>query len=140
MNQIYIKVFCVIAFYFLISIYQFNLEILNTVQKLIKNKNVLRSVMSQKETEQEVLKLDVFDLKQNLLPKEIYDPIQCNRSALVIVDTMLCIHNPKNDIASKTIMESGVWEESMLKEILTYLKENPDVLLLDVGSQIGNFF
>ena len=139
MNQIYIKVFCVIAFYFLISIYQFNLEILNTVQKLIKNKNVLRSVMSQKETEQEVLKLDVFDLKQNLLPKEIYDPIQCNRSALVIVDTMLCIHNPKNDIVSKTIMQFGIWEVSMLKDLLKHLKENPDVLFLDIGAQIGNF-
>ena len=42
--------------------------------------------------------VNIFDLKQNLEPAEIYDKIKCKESTLYEITTVLCVHDLNNDI------------------------------------------
>ncbi len=57
----------------------------------------------------------VFDLNDELKPIEVYDKIQCRKSAKIIVETTLCIHPVESDIyVSASIWNSGAWERSIV--------------------------
>ena len=56
--------------------------------------------------------------------------------------TILCMHDLERDIeVSKRIWNSttGVFEEETLKLFTNYLAENPDWLVIDFGSHIGQY-
>lgn len=55
--------------------------------------------------------VNLFDLSQQLRPENVYNSIQCKKSGLFIVSTLLCVHNVENDVyVSGSIINIGVWE------------------------------
>ena len=82
----------------------------------------------------------VFNLSNNLEPKNLYDSIKCRESANVFVRTTLCVHDIKRDTyVSESIWRTGVWELNILSAYMEYINNNPDWLVLDIGSQIGQY-
>lgn len=56
-----------------------------------------------------------FKLSQPLLPANIYDPIQCRKSAVYFVSTTLCVHDINKDVhVSGSIWRDGVWEPHII--------------------------
>ena len=85
----------------------------------------------------------LFDLTQPLEPAADYEKIKCKQSSKFIVKTILCVHDLARDtVISRHIWEekSGVFEEATLKLFTNYLAENPDWLVIDLGSHIGRCF
>jgi len=86
-------------------------------------------------------KIQIFDLTQELIPEELYNSIQCRKSAEFIVTTYLCVHKlEKDQYVSGSIIKNGVWESQILGPFTNYLNDNPDWLVLDVGAQIGDSY
>ena len=84
--------------------------------KNITNKNVLSNVAASQPVNQSVNvkeHVKIFDLNQVLEPKSIYDGIKCRESALMLVKTILCVHDlNKDSFVSKDIWQLGVWEQN----------------------------
>jgi hypothetical protein len=86
-------------------------------------------------------KIKIINLGQPLIPEELYDSIECRKSAVFIVSTLLCVHDKENDMhVSGQIINNGAWEAHILSPFTRYIKDNPDWLVLDVGAQIGIYF
>ena len=85
--------------------------------------------------------LNRFDLTQDLLPNEIYTQIICRRSIDVVVNTTLCIHDPKklDRAISYRIWKDGIWERQILGPFMRILQEYPDILVFDLGANIGEY-
>jgi hypothetical protein len=63
----------------------------------------------------------VFNLKKKFDPSETYNLIQCRKSATIIVETTLCVHDIKRDTrVSASIWKNGVWEAHILGFLITY--------------------
>lgn len=61
----------------------------------------------------------VFDLKQNLEPRELYSHIECRESARFYTSVTICTHNFEDDVhVSGSILRGGVWESEILSNNL----------------------
>jgi hypothetical protein len=59
--------------------------------------------------------IKTFDLRSELEPSELYDPIRCRTSEKILVQTILCIHDLKKDVfVSEYIWRDGVWERKII--------------------------
>jgi FkbM family methyltransferase len=84
--------------------------------------------------------VNLFDLSQQLKPDNVYNSIECKKSGLFIVSTLLCVHNVENDVyVSGSIINIGVWEAHLLRLFTNYINNNPNWLVIDVGAQIGQY-
>lgn len=88
-----------------------------------------------------VSKVDVFDLKKPLEPKEAYNFIECRKSAVIRdISTDICVHDRTKDLAiSVQILDSGVWEREILDDFLVSLQKCKDCLVFDLGANIGQY-
>jgi len=69
----------------------------------------------QKEIQKEKANVNQIKLNLPLLPANIYDPIQCRKSALYFVSTTLCVHDINKDVhVSGSIWRDGVWEPHII--------------------------
>jgi hypothetical protein len=60
----------------------------------------------------------IFDLNNELEPKDIYDSIQCRKSIEVYVITTFCVHDLNRDKGiSVSLMEHGIWELNILSNV-----------------------
>jgi FkbM family methyltransferase len=88
----------------------------------------------------EINKVNIFDLKQPMLPKYVYDKIECRKSAPYVVITTLCVHPKEKDIhVSGSILNIGAWEDHVLRPFIKYVSNHSDWLVIDVGAQIGQY-
>ena len=79
----------------------------------IKN-NFLAKIKS-KEIREEKANVNKIQLSLPLLPANIYDPIQCRKSAVFFVSTTLCVHDINKDVyVSASIWKDGLWEQEIL--------------------------
>ena len=59
--------------------------------------------------------IKIFDLKSQLEPKGVYEPIKCRKSAKLFVETTLCVHDIENDVwVSGAIWKNGLWKRQTI--------------------------
>lgn len=101
--------------------YTTNIEFKKGLERLYKNyikTNLTNKDVIQKEKKVPTL-VKLFDLSGAIVPNTTYDQISCRKSALIIVETTLCVHTIKDDVyVSGSIWRDGVWEENILSEYL----------------------
>ncbi|RMZ95584.1 hypothetical protein BpHYR1_050626 [Brachionus plicatilis] len=82
----------------------------------------------------------IVDLTKPLIPKNIYSPIPCRKSAAIFVSTTLCIHDTSKDIhVSGSVWKKGIWEGHIVEKFLKILIQDPECLAIDIGSNIRIF-
>ena len=56
-------------------------------------------------------RVDIFDLGTALNPAKTYEKIQCRKSSVLVVQTMLCVHDINKDVhVSSTLLRDGCWD------------------------------
>lgn len=121
LTLIFVSLFFIINFSNKKFEYTINIEFKKGLERLYKNliiKNFTNNDDKQKQIKESTL-VKVFDLSGDIVPNTTYDQIPCRKSALIIVETTLCVHTIKNDVyVSGSIWNNGVWEENILSEYL----------------------
>ena len=97
------------------SIYKSLEEIKNNILAKIQSKSEREEIVQ--EIQEEKANVNQIKLSLPLLPANIYDPIQCRKSAVYFVSTTLCVHDINKDVyVSASIWKDGLWEPQILGE------------------------
>lgn len=122
LTVIFVSLFFIINFSNKKFEYTTNIEFKKGLERLYKNLKIT-NFSNNDDTKQKLIKdttlVKFFDLSGAIVPNTTYDQIPCRKSALIIVETTLCVHTIKNDVyVSGSIWNNGVWEENILSEYL----------------------
>ena len=110
--------------------------------KQFKLKNLIKKIDISSQSSSDTN--EVLEIK-NLL--RIYDlniknnfTFECIKSALIYVQTTICIHDIGNDIwISKAIKNSGIWEENIVNLFMKFLESNKNFNVIDIGANLGQY-
>ena len=110
-----------------------------TVDKALATANSDKKISSADLGEQELA-----DIKKNLrlydLKKENTNQFDCVKSANIVVQTTICIHDLNKDVfVSQSIKNNGAWEFNLVQIFMNILNSNKDMQVLDFGAQLGQF-
>ena len=109
---------------------------INSIDNSIKSNEVSSQSSSAINEELEIKKLlRVYDLniKNNFT-------FECVKSALIYVQTTICIHDIGNDIwISKAIKYNGVWEGDIVNLFMKILANNKNLNVIDIGANLGQY-
>ena len=110
-----------------------------TVDKALANDNSNKKISSADLGEQELA-----DIKKNLrlydLKTENTNQFDCVKSANIVVQTTICIHDLNKDVfVSQSIKNNGAWEFNLVQIFMNILNSNKDMQVLDFGAQLGQF-
>lgn len=133
-NNLFRIIFLTLMIIFLIFFLRINYKNLET-------KNWIKyTFIENRKNEVEINKVNIFDLKQPMLPKYVYDKIECRKSAPYVVITTLCVHPKEKDVhVSGSILNLGAWEDHVLRPFIKYVSNHSDWLVIDIGAQIGQY-
>ena len=105
-------------------------RILSSISKAANNK-----YFSHEENTEIKKFLKIYDLKKT----NTYH-FDCVKSALVLVQTTICLHAIQNDVfISQNIKSSGSWETEQLRLFMRILDSNKNIQVFDIGAQLGQF-
>ncbi len=85
-----------------------------------------------------VINVKKIDLSQKLHPESIYSKIVCRKSAKLKIETILCLHDILFEGLSKEIWKEGRVEPYILDPFVEILSKNPDLMVINIGANIGN--
>ena len=87
------------------------------------------------ETEEIKKYLKIYDL--NAPNNETFE---CVKTAMIIVQTTICIHNIDKDIyVSKSLKYNGIWESDIVSLFMKILEQNRNFNVFDIGANLGQF-
>ena len=94
-----------------------------------------QTIFSKKELTEIKAYLQTYDL--NTLNNETFE---CFKTAEVIVQTTVCIHNISNDIyVSNELKEYGIWELNILTLFMKMLDSTSNLQVFDIGANLGQY-
>lgn len=123
-----------------------NNDALNNEVKQIEpnDESKLQEVKLKPSTEVLVNNLQLDDIKEHM---RIYDlkakndkNFNCVKSANIIVQTTICIHDIGRDIyVSGAIQSNGVWEWDLVDLFMRMVNSRSDINVFDIGAQLGQY-